>query len=220
MTSRAGSSFAAFPSIDVSAVSALAPGETGSVAPASPILPCRGCGLSKGELQPGVAYQNSSSRRRASASRPRDRRIARRGTLGDFTRVGAPRAVRYRARGRHGGENRIRWAPRAPPSASSLVIYPWKTTDQSQPSQARIDLFVGSRATTIFFSIQPPRHTPDAQRSGETQHARVGFEHTRRAQRRKVDSTFHEPREVAREARLPELEGEESGHQATSGVSK
>ena len=144
MTSRAGSSFAAFPSIDVSAVSALAPGETGSVAPASPILPCRGCGLSKGELQPGVAYQNSSSRRSASASRPRDRRIARRGTLGDFTRVGAPRAVRYRARGRHGGENRIRWAPRAPPSASSLVIYPWKTTDQSQPSQARIDLFVGS----------------------------------------------------------------------------
>lgn len=77
-----------------------------------------------------------------------------------------------------------------------------------------------ARATTIFFSIQPPRHTPDAQRSGETQHARVGFEHTRRAQRRKVDSTFHEPREVAREARLPELEGEESGHQATSGVSK
>ena len=77
-----------------------------------------------------------------------------------------------------------------------------------------------ARATTTFFSIQPPRHTPDAQRSGETQHARVGFEHTRRAQRRKVDSTFHEPREVAREARLPELEGEESGHQATSGVSK
>ena len=77
-----------------------------------------------------------------------------------------------------------------------------------------------AQATTIFFSIQPPRHTPDAQRSGETQHARVGFEHTRRAQRRKVDSTFHEPREVAREARLPELEGEESGHQATSGVSK
>lgn len=77
-----------------------------------------------------------------------------------------------------------------------------------------------ARATTIFFSIQPPRHTPDAQRSGETQHARVGFEHTRRAQRRKVDSTFHEPREVAREARLPELEGEESGHQATSGASK
>ena len=134
MISRAGSSFAAFPSFDVSAVSALAPGETGSVAPASPILPCRRCELSKGELQPGVAYQDASSRRGASASRPRDRRIARRGTLGDFTRVGAPRAVRYRARGRHGGENRIRWAPRAPPSASSPVIYPWKTTDQSQPS--------------------------------------------------------------------------------------
>ena len=61
LISRAGSSFAAFPSFDVSAVSALAPGETGSVAPASPILPCLGCGLSKGELQPGVAYQNSSS---------------------------------------------------------------------------------------------------------------------------------------------------------------
>lgn len=220
MISRAGSSFAAFPSFDVSAVSALAPGETGSVAPASPIVPCRGCELAKGELQPGVAYQDSSSRRSASASRPRDRRIARRGTLGDFTRVGAPRAVRYRARGRHGGENRIRWAPRAPPSASALVIYPGKQLTNHSPAQARIDLLRRAAKATIFFSIQPPRHTPDAQRSGETQHARVGFEHTRRAQRRKVESTFHEPREVAREARLPQLEGEESGHQATSGASK
>ena len=121
LISRAGSSFAAFPSFDVSAVSALAPGETGSVAPASPIVPCRGCELAKSELQPGVAYQDSSSRRSASASRPRDRRIARRVTLGDFTRVGTPRRPVSRARRRHGGENRIRWAPRAPLSVSALV---------------------------------------------------------------------------------------------------
>ena len=105
MTSRAGSSFAAFPSFDVSAVSALAPGETGSVAPASPIVPCRGCELAKSELQPGVAYQNSSSRRSASPDLATG--VSREEVLGDFTRVGAPRAVRYRARGRHGGENRI-----------------------------------------------------------------------------------------------------------------
>ena len=137
-----------------------------------------------------------------------------------YARGDAARRPVSRARRRHGGENRIRWAPRAPPSASALVIYPGKQLTNHSPAQARIDLLRRAAKATIFFSIQPPRHTPDAQRSGETQHARVGFEHTRRAQRRKVDSTFHEPREVAREARLPELEGEESGHQATSGVSK
>ena len=219
MISRAGSSFAAFPSFDVSAVSALAPGETGSVAPASPILPCRGCELSNRELQPGVAYQYASSRRSASASRPRDRRIARRGTLGDFTRVGTPRAVRYRARDA-GTAVRTGFAGHSEhlPRRVHWSFTPGKQligTDQSQPSQARIDLLRAAKATTTFFSIQPPRHTTDAQRSGETQHARVGFEHTRRTQRRRVESTFHEPTEVAREARLPQLEGEESGHRAT-----
>ena len=182
MISRAGSSFAAFPSFDVSAVSALAPGETGSVAPASPILPCRGCGLSKGELQPGVAYQNSSSRRRASASRPRDRRIARRGTLGDFTRVGTPRAVRYRARDagtavRTGFAGHSEHLPRR-----VHWSYPGKQligTDQSQPAQANRSASSQGHDDLLLYPTAAA-HNGRAE-VGETQHARVGFEHTRHA---------------------------------------
>ena len=105
MTSRAGSSFAAFPSFDVSAVSALAPGEPAlSRRPAHLALPwvwtvqgriaARRC-VSKLEFPtPRVLPDLATG-------------VSREEVLGDFTRVGAPRAVRYRARGRHGGENRI-----------------------------------------------------------------------------------------------------------------